>query len=472
MGFHTFFFMLGFKNFLLVSSILALLSCSGSEESPAVKPEPVPPTPPPQAVLTEAELMDKVQRDVLRYFWEYAHPESKLARERYHVDNPGFDASVLSAGGSGFGMLNILVGIKNGYVPRSEAVARLTTALTFLQNADRFHGAWPHWINGSTGKVLPFSAKDDGGDLVETAFIAQGLIAVREYFKNSANAQEKELSEKADTLWRAIEWNFYTQGKEEGLYWHWSPNYGFEMNMKLQGFDETLVTYILAASSPEHSISKVNYERGWARSGAVRSASSQYGIPVLAQHNGQGTGVGPLFWSHYSFLCLNPMGLQDAYLDYGKVTTNHAQIQYQYALANPKKWKDYGAKHWGLTASYSRASDGGTTYNAHSPQNDLGVISPTAALSSMPFTPKESMQHLRMLYEERASSLVGVAGPYDAYAPHYNWVANRYLAIDQGTIGVMVENHKSSFLWDLFMNAPEIKLGLKKLGFTSSRYTL
>ncbi len=455
------------KNILIATAILfSYGSCSNNRE-PEIIIDPEPPIP--DAIYTDAQIVEMVQKDALKYFWDYAEVNSKLARERYHTDNPGLDASTISTGGSGFGLMTILVGIKNGYVARAEAVSRLTTSLTFLENADRFHGAWPHWINGTNGNVIPFSTKDNGGDLVETAFLVQGLICVREYFKNSPDTAEKALSQKADVLWKGVEWNWYTQNQDV-LYWHWSPNYNFEMNHQLKGYDETLVTYVLAASSPTYPIAKEVYQGGWARYGGIKNSASQYGIPLVVSHNGNPSTVGPMFWSHYSFLGLDPQGLSDEYVNYGQATVNHAKIMHQYSVLNPKNWNGYSAKNWGLTASYTRNGDGTTGYSAHQPNNDLGVISPTAAISSFPYTPTESMDYLRFLYNENYAKYIGIAGPYDAYSVHYNWVTPRYLAIDQGPMAPMIENHRSSFLWNLFMNAPEIKNGLVKLGFHSSKH--
>lgn len=450
----------------LFSVVLLFQNCSG-EDNPS--PSPPTPNPPVNTTYTDVQIIDMVQKDALKYFWDYAETNSKLARERYHTDNTALDANIITTGGSGFGLMTILVGIKNGTVSRTEAVSRLSIALNFLQNADRFHGAWPHWINGSTGKVIPFGTMDNGGDLVETAFLVQGLICVREFFKTSSDATEQALAEKADELWKGVEWNWYTQGQNV-LYWHWSPSYQFQMNHKLQGYDETLITYVLAAASPNYSIEKTVYQQGWARNGGIVSGGVQYGIPVVVSHNGVSGNVGPMFWSHYSFLGLDPRGLSDDYVNYGNAVFNHAKIMYQYCLANPKSWSGYSAKNWGLTASYSRNVDGSTGYAAHQPANDLGVISPTAAISNMPYTPTESMNYLRFLYNENYTKYIGVAGPYDAYSTHYNWVTPRYLAIDQGTIAPMIENNKTQFLWNLFMNAPDVKQGLIKLGFHSTTH--
>ena len=324
-----------FLSFLIIN--LSLISCGG-DDTPRAGGTPLPTTPTdPPKTYTDAEITEMVQKDALKYFWDYAQTNSKLARERYHTDNPGQDANVVTTGGSGFGLMTILVGIKNGYVPKADAVSRLTTALQFLQNANRFHGAWPHWIDGNSGAVIPFGTKDNGGDLVETAFLAQGLICVREYFKNSTDATELALSKKADDLWKGIEWNWYTQGQNV-LYWHWSPNYNFEMNHQLQGFDETLITYVLAAASPDYSIQKTVYTQGWARNGAIKATGSQFGIPLVVSHNLATGTVGPMFFSHYSFLGLDPRGLTDDYVNYGDAVVNHAKIMYQYCVTNPKNW--------------------------------------------------------------------------------------------------------------------------------------
>lgn len=453
-------------------SALFLTSCAGSDVTPTGGGTPLGGGNPPSSATqyTEAELLVLAEKDPLKYFWEYAESNSKLARERYHTDNPGLDANLVTTGGSGFGLMTILVGIKNGYISRSEAVSRLTIALNFLGNADRFHGAWPHWINGVTGKVVPFGSLDNGGDLVETAFLTQGLICIREYFKNSTDPAELGLATKADILWKGVEWDWYTQGNQNVLYWHWSPDNQWAINLKIQGYNETLMTYVLAASSPTHTIAKSVYDQGWGNNGTIKNNASQYGIPVLANHSGATGNVGPMFFSHYSFLGLDPNGLTDQNLNYGDVVTNHAKIMYQYCVTNPKNFLGYSSKSWGLTASYSRNADGSTGYSAHAPNNDLGVISPTAALSSFPYTPAESMNELKFLYNENFSKYIGIAGPYDAYSQQYNWVTPRYLAIDQGPIAPMVENYKTGFIWNLFMNAPEVKQGLLKLGFHSTKY--
>jgi len=412
--------------------------------------------------LTDDQLLTLVQKQTFNYFWDGAEPVSGLARERFHSDNVYLenDKDVIATGAAGFGVMSILVAIERKFITRAQGYERLKKSVDFLQKADRFHGAWSHWIY-PTGKVKPFGRNDDGGDLVETAYLAQGLLCVRQYFKDG-NEKEKALASQIDQLWKEIDWSWYRNGGKNVLYWHWSPNIGWKMNFPVTGYNECLIMYIMAAASPTHTIPAEVYHEGWARNGKINTNISPYGYPIKLSHNGQGNGVGPLFWAQYSYLGLNPKGLKDKYADYWQENTNHTMIHYAYCLENPKKYKGYGENSWGLTASYSVNG-----YAGHSPQEDLGVISPTAALSSYPYTPTQSMRMIRHLYENLGDKVWGEYGFYDAYSETANWYPKRYLGIDQGPIVVMIENGRTGLLWNLFMSCPEVNQGLKKLGFQS-----
>jgi hypothetical protein len=415
--------------------------------------------------LSNEELLTLLQRNTFQYFWDGAEPTSGLARERIHLDGayPQNDQNVITTGASGFGVMAILVGIERGFITREEGFQRLQKAVNYLEKADRFHGAWPHWLQGETGKVKPFSKKDDGGDLVETAFLVQGLITVRQYFTDG-NEQEKALAAQITKLWEGVEWDWYRNNGQNALYWHWSPNYGWDMNFAVRGYNECLIMYVLAAASPTHTIPAEVYHEGWARSGAINVNVEKYGHKIELDHQGEKGSVGPLFWAHYSYLGLDPRGLKDKYADYWKHNRNHTLIHRDYCVDNPHDFPGYGEKAWGLTSSYSPKG-----YAGHSPNRDLGVISPTAALSSYPYTPEESMKVIRHLYEDMGDKVWGKYGPYDAYSVKDNWYPQRYLGIDQGPIVVMIENGRSGLLWDLFMSAPEVQAGLKKLGFESPK---
>ncbi len=412
---------------------------------------------------TDDQMLDTLQHQTFEYFWSGAEPNSGMARERIHLDGmyPQNDKHIVTLGGSGFGVMAILVGVKRGFINRQEALIRYRRIVDFLMGADRFHGAWPHWLDGETGKVKPFSKMDDGGDLVETAFMIQGLLTVAEYYKGG-NTDEQKLVNDITRLWHEVEWDWYTKGGENVLYWHWSPVYGWDMNFPVGGYNECLIMYVLAASSPTHPIKPEVYHQGWARGGAIARDTVYYGLSTVLNHYEHNNDpVGPLFWAHYSYLGLNPKGLKDKYADYWELNKNHALIQYRYCLDNPKGFKGYGPNQWGLTSSYSMKG-----YAGHHPgKADLGVISPTAALSSFPYTPTESKQVLWHLYTD-ADSLVGRYGPYDAYSESEKWYVPRYLAIDQGPIPVMVENYRTGFIWSLFMKNEDVQKGLKRLGFS------
>lgn len=455
------------KNLGLYIIVLFFVCCSSDDaQGPTGEsqlPDPPKEEPPVIEVISDEELMELTQRETFKYFWDYAETNSGCARERYHPNDPAHDANTVATGGTGFGLMAILVGIERNYITRDQAVTRLQKMLGFLESADRFHGAWPHWLDGNTGKVKPFSEMDNGGDLVETAFLAQGLICVKEYFKEGAPA-EKDLAAKADALWKGVEWDWYAQNQNV-LFWHWSPDNQFNMGLQLKGYNETLIAYVLAAASPDYSISKEVYTAGWASNGHIKSNITTYNYPLLVRHPGSEIYGGPLFFSHYSFLGLNPNGLKDEFGDYGVVSTNHAKINQRYAVENPKNYLGYSAECWGLTASYSRNLNGSLGYNAHSPANDVGVISPTAAISSIPYTPTESLAAMRYFYRNK-DKLLGPAGFYDAFSPQYDyWVAEAYLAIDQGPQIIMIENYRTGLLWKLFMQNDEVKAGLTKLGF-------
>lgn len=431
-----------------------LLSCKKSSNT--VVPDPVKPDQETENTdkfprITNEELLTKVQQQTFKYFYDFGHPQSGMARER------NTSGDLVTSGGTGFGIMALVTGISRGFISRAEGLARIQKITGYLKTADRFHGAYPHWLDGNTGKVIPFSPKDDGGDLMETAFLIQGLLTARQYF-NSPDAAETTLRNDINTIYNAVEWDWYRKDNSDVLYWHWSPNYSWEMNLPIRGWNEGLIVYVLAASSPTHPISKSVYDNGWARIGAMKNGNSYYGTRLpLGEPNG-----GPLFFAHYSFLGINPNGLSDAYADYWEQNKAHTLINYYYCKANPLNYTGYGENCWGLTAS-----DIPNGYAASSPNNDKGIIAPTAALSSFPYTPSESMQALQFFYYKLGDKLFKENGFVDAFSLQQQWFASSTLAIDQGPIIIMIENYRTKLLWNLFMGSPEVKTGMKNLGFSS-----
>lgn len=401
--------------------------------------------------MSDEELVEMTQHATFRYFWDFAHPLSGLARERSNGS-----PNTVTTGGSGFGVLALLVGAERGWVTREQALNRMVQIVSFLQFADRFHGVFPHWMNGETGDVIPFSQYDDGGDLVETAFLMQGLLTARQYFDQNTPL-EKAVRDAITGLWKDVEWDWYRRSGSGVLYWHWSPNFGWQMNFALRGFNEAQIVYLLAAASPTHPVPPSLYTTGWL-SGNYKNSSIQFGYPVYCGP----FGGGPLFFAHYSYLAFDPRQRKDAVCNYFVRNRNHALIHHAYSVANPENHQGYSAECWGLTAS-----DDPWGYLAHSPwpTDDNGTIAPTAALASMPYTPQESLAALRHFYRVRGERLWGEYGFRDAFNLDQNWYANSYLAIDQGPIVAMIENYRTGLLWSLFMKNAEMAPALAAVGF-------
>jgi hypothetical protein len=402
--------------------------------------------------ISDSALLTLVEQQTFKYFWDFGHPVSGMARER------NTSGDVVTTGGSGFGVMAMLAAIDRNFITRADGLNRITTIVNFLSTkCTTYHGAFSHWIDGATGATVPFSPKDNGGDIVETAYMLQGLLCARQYF-NSANAEEISLRNNINALWDTVDWNWYRNNSQNVLYWNWSPDQGFVVNVQVQGWDEALITYVLAASSNTNSTPKMVYDNGWAKNGGMKNGKSFYGINLpLGPDYG-----GPLFFAHYSFLGINPHDLKDAYANYWTQDTAHAKINYKYCVTNPNGFAGYSNLCWGLTAS---DIEGG--YTANSPTNDAGYIAPTAAIASLPYTPTESMNALKFFYYKLGDKLWGQYGFTDAFNINNIWFADSYLAIDQGPEIVMIENYRSGLLWKLFMSCPEIKTGMKGLGFTS-----
>lgn len=406
--------------------------------------------------LGDEALLEALQRQTFGFFWEGAHDASGLARDRHPYT--ATRAELVTTGGSGFGLMAMLVAVERGWISRGAALERLNRALQLLARARTYHGALPHFLDGRSGETIPFMARDDGGDLVETAFLCMGLLCARQYF-DGTDLAETRLRERINALNERVEWDWYGQGRQQVLYWHWSPTCGWALDHRIRGWNECLVTYVLAAGAARHAIDPELYHHGFASGPEFRNGGQYYGIELPL---GPPFG-GPLFFAHYSFCGLDPRGLSDRYADYWLQNINHVRINRQHCIANPNQFAGYGSDCWGLTAS-----DDPGGYEAHSPTVDNGTLTPTAALSSFPYAPAECLRVLRHFLATEGDALWRRFGFVDAFSPARRWYADSFLAIDQGPIVVMVENYRSSLLWRLFMSAPEVQRGLSRLGFRST----
>jgi hypothetical protein len=402
------------------------------------------------------ELLTQVQQRTWRYFWDGAHPTCGLALDR--IGGPDtYGADAVALGGSGFGLMALPVAVERGFVTRRAAFGRAMLCLDALERAERHHGLFPHLIDGRTGRAIAFSPLDDGADLVESAYLFAGLLTLRQYF---GEASELVLRQRVDRLWVEADWAWHTRGGADTLYWHWSPHHDWAMNFPIVGWNECLIAYVLGAASASHPIPVEAYHRCWAAGRNFRNGKRFHGITLPL---GPDFG-GSLCFAQYSFLGLDPRGLQDQYADYWQQNVAQTLINRAHCIANPLRWRGYGADCWGLTAS-----DDDRGYHPHDPLQDCGVISPTASLSSLAYAPREVLQALHGFRGRLGPKVWGECGFVDAFCETRDWYASSYLAIDQGPILLMLENARSGLLWRLLMSCPEIGRGLHRLGITSPR---
>jgi hypothetical protein len=411
--------------------------------------------------MTDKQLLTSIEEATFRFFWDFGHPVSGLAREGY---NFGQGDNTCAIGGSGMGLMAICVGAERGFVARADAAQRVLKILTFLdEKTPRYHGAWSHWVNGATGATIPFGTYDNGGDIVETSYLAQGMLTVRQYF-DSDDPTETQIRSKATALWEGIDWYWYLRRSDPGyetnqnIYWHWSPDYGWVMNFAIYGYNECMITYLLAIASPTHPIPASCYYNGWTGGGWYKNGSRYYDYTQWV-----GEFELPMFFTHYTHLGFDPRDKSDNYCNYFDNSRNIALIDHAYCIANPKGFTGYSDLVWGLTASWNPWG-----YGAQAPgAPDNGTITPTAALSSMPYTPTESIATLKHFYHTYGSSVWGPFGFVDAFNLGESWFAPGYIAIDQGPIIVMIENYRTQLCWDLFMANPEIAPMLESIGWAT-----
>jgi hypothetical protein len=398
-------------------------------------------------------LLELVQRQTFAYFWDYAHPDCGMARDRGPVEE-GQPNDQIAVGGTGFGVMAIVIAVERGWISRDAGVERLALILAFLRRSDRRHGVFPHFLDGSTGAEIEGWRENAGGDTVETSYLMMGLLCARQYF-SGGTAGERELRRDIDALWHTVDWGWYTAGGQ-ALRWHWHPEYGWDTDFKVEGWNEGLITYVMAAASPTHAIDPAAYHEGWTKGTCFRNGKD---FCALKLPLGPDYG-GPVFFAQLGFLGLDPRGLRDQYADYWLQNLNQTLINYEYCQRNPKGFRGYGPDCWGLTAS-----DGDGGYEAFAPDNDKGVMAPSGALSSFPYTPEQSMRALRHYYFDLGERLWRKYGFLDAFNESTGWTAHQHVAVNQGPIIAMIENYRTGLLWRLFMSCPEVGQGLERLGF-------
>jgi hypothetical protein len=410
--------------------------------------------------MTDDELLTMVQEASFQYYWDGAEPDSGMALESI----PG-NSDLVAVGSSGFGIMALMVGAERGFAPRDQIVDRMLRITNYLAHADRFHGAWPHFLYGSTGHLAPnFGLYDDGADLVETSFLMEGLLSARGYFYRDT-PKERRLRDEITTLWQGVEWDWFNATpKHDALYWHWSPNFGFHTANRVNGWNETLMPYLLGIASPTHPIPASLYYSGWAGEG---NPARKYGVPVQAYGlklevaDPEGN-VGPLFFTHYSFMGYDPRGVRDKYTNYFINNRNASMIHQRYAIANPHHYAGYGENSWGMSAV-----TGPHGYRAfHPPSPDDGTLAPTAAMGAYAYTPEASLLALKHFYRDLGANLWDIYGFRNAFNQTDDWYSPAELGLSQAPQAVMIENGRTGLVWRSFMSNPEIPAMQKAIGFT------
>ena len=403
--------------------------------------------------ITDEALLDTIQKATFRYFWLYSNETSGLVPDR-NTANKNYCA----IGATGFGIMTVPAAIERKFISREQGLARVQKIVNFLKGTiSQFKGVFPHYVNGTTGAVIA-DGQLDGYDVVETSFLLMGLLTARQYFDSNL-AAEVQLRNDITAIYQNVDWQYFTNG-QNALFWSWNPTGGW--GIKLRGWNETLISYILAASSSTHSIDKTVYEQGFAAAGAIKDGRTyyEYTLPL----GSAGDSGGSLYLSQFSFLGIDPRGLNDTYANYETQTKNHALINHAYCKANPLNYYAYSDSCWGLTAGATK--DG---YKQMQPTNDLGYILPSASVASLPYAPEESMKAIKYFYYKLGDIVWTEYGFTDSFSlsNYPYWVSLEVFGYDQMNMFVAIENYRSGLIWKLFTGSPEVKTGMKKLGFSA-----
>lgn len=423
--------------------------------------------------------LDEIQKRHFLFFWELAHKTNFQVPDRYPTD----DFSSIAA--TGFGLSAYLVGVERGWITREQAIERVLKTLEFLKNLPQgpeasgvsgYRGWFYHFLNTQDArrfKTVELSS-------IDTGLLMAGILSCMTYFDRN-NPNEENIRKTADFLFRRVEFDWFLN-EQNRMSMGWFPERDGFLVADWRGYNEAMILNIMALGSPTHPVSPKTWEK-W--------CEPYYRAEFQGQDH---VNFGPLFGHQYSHCWIDFRGIQDPYMkkagfDYFENSRRATLAQRQYCIQNPGKFKGYGPNIWGLTAG-----DGPDTDMFHEGKkifcpgygargvaidylDDDGTIAPTAAISSLPFAPEVCLPTLEAMWNRWP---VGKYGFFDGYnetfteisrspkaQPGYPfWVDKDYLGIDQGPIVLMMENYRSSFLWDLMKRNPYIVMGLQRAGFT------
>jgi hypothetical protein len=441
------------------------------------------------AVATARELdpvLVDLQERTFRFFWDTANPENGLIPDRHPT------ASASSIAAVGFGLTTYPAGAERGYITRDQARARVLVTLRFLHGARQgpepqatagHRGFFYHFVDMTTGH----RAMESELSTVDTAILIAGALFCQSYF-DGAHADEVEIRRLADELYRRVDWQ-WAQAKPPAISLGWSPESGF-LEYDWRGYNEAMMVYLLALGSPTFPVGT----DAWAE------WTSTYDTHWKKLFGQEFLNFAPLFGHQYSHVWVDFRGLRDSYMkrrgiDYFENSRRAVYAQQAYAVANPRRCRDYGAKVWGITASdgpadvhlndrtfYTYTARGVDATGAY----DDCTLAPTAAIASLPFAPELAIPATLELHRRYGKHIYAKYGFLDAFNPtftfdiplrhgrvirDFGWVADDYLGIDQGPIFAMIENHRSELVWRVMRKNVYLRRGLERAGFSGGWLT-
>ena len=412
-----------------------------------------------------------LQRNTFKYFWQETNPRNGLI-----ADNTAADNVPASIAGVGFALASYPVAVERSYVSRRQAIDRTLTTLRFFSRAPQgpmpdatgHRGFFYHFLDVASGR----RAWRCELSTIDTTILIAGALTAAAYFDQATDA-ESEIRSLADALYRCVDWQWAQNGGLT-LSHGWTPERGFR-RYRWEGYNEGLLLYLLGLGSPTYPLPAKSYQ-AWT---STYRWTKLYGHELLYG--------GPLFMHQLSHLWVDFRGIQDAFMkgqaiDYFENSRRATYVQQQYAIRNPKGFRDYGPLVWGITASNgpgptTRRIRGLTRrfmgYKArgvpHGP--DDGTLAPWAVVASLPFAPEivvPTLQHCADRYRvENEYGLVCSINPtFPGDGP--GWVSTDHFALDQGPVILAIENYQSELIWRLMRNCPYVVDGLRRAGFSGS----
>jgi hypothetical protein len=416
------------------------------------------------------DVLDRVQRDAFRFFERAVNPENGLVADNTRT---GSHASIAAVG---FALACYLVGVERGFMSREDAIARTLACLRFFRASPQEDGAdatghrgfYYHFLDMHRGR----RAWKSELSLVDSTILFAGMLSAAEYFDGAADG-EAEIRELAEMLYERADWRW---SLDEGrtICHGWKPEGGF-LAYGWEGYSEAILVYVLALGSTRGALSEDNF-LGWT---STYQWENLYGRDLLY--------AGPLFIHQFSHVWLDFRGIRDAFMrekqsDYFENSRRAVHVQHEYARENPRGFRGYGARCWGLTAcdgpgpGTQRIDGAAQRVSGYAARGvpygpDDGTLSPAAAAASLPFAPEivvPTLEHLCATLPREAtdhgfhSINPGFRGGTDAGT---GWIADASFAIDQGPVVLMIENHRTGFLWELMRRNRHVVAGLRRAGF-------